>query len=161
MRDGQRTPQECIKQPETRDGRAHGKRQRENRSGGSDFAFSELTETKNRVSAEGIEPSDETCVAAGFTMAQRGTEGAPHFAGITSLGERFVEMRLQLFVDLVGELLDAKQIHSPAPNRHVRPPRGRDSLQPPQLSSVIPPYPAVFYRRRSARKRGRAGRSPC
>jgi hypothetical protein len=108
MRDGQRTPQECIKQPETRDGQAHSKRQRENRSGGSDFPFSELTETENRVSAEGIEPGDETCVAAGFTMAQRGTEGAAHFAGITSLGERFVEMRLQLFVDLVGELLDAK-----------------------------------------------------
>jgi hypothetical protein len=108
MRDGQWTPQKCVEQPETRYGQTPGKRQRENRSGGSDFVFSDLTQSKNRVSAEGIEPGDETCVAAGFTMAQRRTEGAARFVGITSLRERFVEMRLQLLVDVVVELFDAK-----------------------------------------------------
>jgi hypothetical protein len=108
MSDRQWPPQKCIEQPETRDGQTHGKCQRENRSGGSDFAFSELTQTKNRISAEGIEPGDQTCVAAGFTMAQRRTEGAARFVGITSLRERFVEMRLQLLVDVVVELFDAK-----------------------------------------------------
>jgi len=41
-------------------------------------------------------------------MAQRRTEGAARFLGITSLRERFVEMRLQLLVDVVVELFDAK-----------------------------------------------------
>ena len=49
-------------------------------------------------------------------MAQRRTEGATRFVGIASLGHGFIEMGLQLLVDLVGEPLDAKEIRKPAPN---------------------------------------------
>ena len=55
-----------------------------------------------------IERGDETRVAAGFTMAQRRSEGPARFVGITSLRERFVEMRLQLLIDVVVELFDVK-----------------------------------------------------
>jgi hypothetical protein len=41
-------------------------------------------------------------------VTQRRAERATRFVGITSLCERLVEVRLQLFVDLVVELFAAK-----------------------------------------------------
>src|ERR1700704_429634 len=60
-------------------------------------------------------------------MPQRGAKRPPSFGGITTLGDRFFNMRFELLVDLSIQTFAAKNICHPRPERHIKPPAARDS----------------------------------
>ena len=115
MRDGERTPQEGIEQTETRDGQTHAERQGENRSGGADFVFSELAQTEDGVSTEGIEPGYESSVAAGFAMAKGRAEGAACFIWIASCGDGFRDVGFKFLLDFAMQPFIVKRVSQPGP----------------------------------------------
>src|SRR5882724_9476929 len=64
-------------------------------------------------------------------MPQRGAERPASLGGDTALLNRFVNVRLQLFVDIAIHPIAANYINDSRPQRHTRPPAEHDS--PPKL----------------------------
>jgi hypothetical protein len=76
---------------------------------------------ENRVGAQRVEPRDDSDVAALFALPQRGAERLPRFGGVAALRERFLDVRLELFVDLAAQTFAAKHISETRPKRHITP----------------------------------------
>lgn len=66
--DGEWPSQESIDQAETSHGQTDGKSQRGSRGCGGDLIFSQLAQTENGVSSEGVEPRNQLDIATGFSM---------------------------------------------------------------------------------------------
>ncbi len=86
------------------------KRQRQDRRGGSHLVLLELPPAEDGVGAQRIEPRDEPDVAALFALPQRGAKRSARFGGVAALLDRFLDVRLELFVDLAAQTIAAKYI---------------------------------------------------
>jgi hypothetical protein len=116
IRDREWPPEETIDEAETGDGQTHSERQRKNRGGRGNFVFSELPQTEDGVSAEGIEPGYESSVATCFTMAKGRAEGAACFIWIASSGDGFRNVRFKFLVDFAMQPFIVKRVSQPGPD---------------------------------------------
>ena len=67
------------------------------------LCFMRLAPAKGKVGTEVVEPDDDAGVAALFTEAELGAEGAAHFGGVVAGGDGFFDVGGEFLVDIVIE----------------------------------------------------------
>ena len=106
----QRPQQQRVNEPECRGAGADRQSQRQNRRSGSHLPLHKLPPAEDGVGAKRLEPRDDSDVAAGFALAQRGAESAPRFGRFAALLDGFVDVQLQLFVEFAAHTVSAKDV---------------------------------------------------
>jgi hypothetical protein len=89
---------------------------------GRDLVAAELPPAETYIGEKRLKPSGSTNAVARLAGTQRGAECTVRFLGITTRGNGFVNVGLQLFLDLAIQALTAHGIRDTRPQRHVMPP---------------------------------------
>jgi hypothetical protein len=123
---GQRPQEQRIDQPEGGQAGADCKRQRKHGGGGGHPLFRQVPPSKHDVGTNRVEPGHEPHVAAVLAVSKRRAERASCVHGIAPVRDRLLDVRVELFIDLVDHAFAAKHIDGARPPGHVRPSSGRD-----------------------------------
>ena len=120
--DGQRAPEQGVDKTEGGDTGADAKSKGKHSSPGRDLVAAELPPAETYIGEKRLKPSDNANAVAGLAGMQRAAECTARFFRITSGGDGFFNVRLQLFVDLAIQALAEHGIRDARPQRHVMPP---------------------------------------
>jgi hypothetical protein len=83
----------------------------------------------NRASARrdsSHQPRYEPDVPALFAVTKHRPKRSPNFVRVAAPRQRFLNVRLEFFIDISIQTITTKDISHPRPQRHVRPPEERD-----------------------------------
>ena len=89
-----------VKEAEGRGAGADGESERQDGCGGGDFVLLKLAQAEDGVGAEGIEPGEDAEVVALIEMAEWRAERLACFGGVAALVDGFLDVGLDLFVDV-------------------------------------------------------------
>jgi hypothetical protein len=108
--DGERAKQHRVNEAEGGGAGTDCQAEREDGSEGGGLVLQELTAAEAEVGADGIEDNGELDVTTGFAGAEGRAKSSAGFDRVAAMGDGFVEVGLEFFVEIAVEVFRAKGV---------------------------------------------------